>query len=109
MATITPQAVLDTGTVVTFAAATGGGDVVTLAQGSTTTLVVNTVGTGCTVTLATPNNDPYGNAVADKAVVISTNKTVHILMPYAEFADVNGQCAVTWSAVTSVTVGATRQ
>jgi hypothetical protein len=108
MAAITVQPVLDTGTVRTYAAASGGGDSITLVQGSTVTLTVKTVGTGTTVTLATPGTDPYGNAIADKAVVIGTNAEVDILMPYAEFADANGACAVTYSAVTSVTVGASR-
>lgn len=102
MAVITPQTAAVAGTVLTMSSASGGGDTLTLDPSATLRLLVVTGGTSTTVTLTTPGT-VNGLAIADNAVAITTNKTVVIDLPYSLYADSNGQCAVAWSATTSVT------
>lgn len=109
MATVSAQAVPDTGVTLTQNAATPGGDTITLDPGSpVSVLLVTTAGTGATVTLTTRTPDAYGNAITAKAVVVATNITKAILMPYNEYANASSQCAISWSATTSVTFAVIR-
>lgn len=87
----------------TWAAATGGGD--TIDQCASAIVGLRTTGTVCTVTFVTPGTLPNGDAYPDKAIVMpATGERWIVLGP--EYADANGQCAVTYSAVTGLTITA---
>lgn len=107
MAVLSPQTVSNNGLNPTFAAASAGGD--KIAADSRTFLVVkNGGGSSITVTVVTPAT-VSGLAVADLAVTVP-NAGERWIGPFAPgaFADANGQASITYSAVTSVTVGAFR-
>lgn len=105
MANLTPQIVAAAGTAITYAAASGGGDVVLNAKGAT---------------LRVKNGDASSHTVTLTATKACDNGTLHDLGPTTVAAGAEkdipipakcvnaatGSCAVTYSAVTSVTVAA---
>jgi hypothetical protein len=107
MALLTPQTAAVTGTVLTMAAANGGGD--TIVGGSTVYLLVrNGDASSKTVTIVRPGTT-YGTADPDIAVVVTAGNIAIIGPIPAEFADPSdGQVDISYSAVTSVTVAAVR-
>jgi hypothetical protein len=105
MATLTTQSVTRAGLAQTFAAAAGGGDSFTPDK-DTWIEVVNGGGSPITVTIVTPGTS-YGLALADAGGSV-TNGTTRKFGPFpAEaFADpTDGLADITYSGVTSVTVG----
>lgn len=103
MAAITPQSVSRAGAAVTFAAASGGGDTAPVSD-SNVLLVKNGDGSAHTFTLTTTQS-VLGNAVADVTLSVAAGATAAIrLGPKSLYADANGNVAVAYSAVTSMTV-----
>lgn len=89
-----------------FTAAAAGGD--DCATGAGVDLHVKTGATAITVTLATPETVDGDLAVADRAVPVPAN--AHYVIPVLDRYrnPTTGRCAITYSAVTSVTVAVTR-
>lgn len=109
MATLTVQEITRAGTTVTLAAATGGGD--KFAPGSATCLrVANGGGGAITVTVVTPNTLADSITIGDVSVSVGAGVTRDIgPFPYEFFANpTDGLADITYSGVTSVTVGAWR-
>lgn len=105
MTLLATQAITIAGTVETLAAASGGGDTCKPDEGAFLA-VKNGDATSKTVTLATPGNLPTGDAYPDKAYTIPAGQTWYIPVPPAIYRDPStGLCAITYSGVTSVTVG----
>jgi hypothetical protein len=91
-----------------LAAASAGGD--TFNPDSRTFLDVNNGGASpVTVTIQAFGSGPGGNPVSNRAVVVP-NATERLIGPFdpAGFADATNTAYITYSAVTSVTVGAFR-
>ncbi|MFE9737339.1 hypothetical protein [Streptomyces sp. NPDC006477] len=65
--------------------------------------VINGGGVSRTVTVATPGTVD-GLAIEDLAVTVAAGDTALIPLPRVPFAGTNGRAAVTYDAVTSVTV-----
>ncbi|MFF9146324.1 hypothetical protein ACF1BN_15835 [Streptomyces sp. NPDC014861] len=65
--------------------------------------VINGGGAGRTVTVATPGTVD-GLAIEDLAVTVAAGKTALIPLPRRPFAGTGGRAAITYDAVTSVTV-----
>lgn len=107
MALLAPQISTVTGTAVTLAAATAGGD--TMAPGSTSCLLVRNADVAAkTVTVVVPGN-LYGQPIPDIPVVVAAGGTALIGPFPSEFAgSATGVLDITYSAVTSVTVAAIR-
>lgn len=106
MATLATQSVSRAGVNPAYVAAAGGGDKFTPGK-STFLHVKNGGGAPITVTVVTPRTDAIGNAVADNAISV-TNAQERIIGPFpAEFyaSSVDGLADITYSGVTSVTVG----
>lgn len=106
MATLTVNSVTRAGVTDTLVAAAGGGDSF-LPDREVFIRVVNGGGSPITVTVETKNTS-FGHAVADVSVSV-TNGESRIIGPFpAEvFADpTDGLADITYSGVTSVTVGA---
>jgi len=107
MALLTPQMSTPTGTVLTFAAASAGGD--TFTPGSTSILLVrNSDASSKTVTVVTPGTI-YGNAIPDIATTVAAGATTAIGPFLSDLVNTaTGLIDITYSAVTSVTVAAVR-
>lgn len=110
MAHLTKQSVTIVGLAPALVAAAGGGDTFDPDQ-DTWIEVKNAGGSPITVTVATPKLDPKtGLAEADVTVSVpaTTGERKIGPFPYETFADPanQGRAAITYSAVTSVTVGA---
>jgi hypothetical protein len=102
MAALSLQVLVPGGSASTLAAAAGGGD--TCPAGDGVFLEVNNGGgSSVTVTLATPGTVD-GLAIADRTATIPAGERWKIPVPRL-FAKVDGQCDITYSGVTSVTVG----
>lgn len=102
MAALSLQVLVPGGSASALVAASGGGD--TCAAGDGVFLEVNNgSGASVTVTLATPGT-VEGLAIADRAVVIPAGERWKIPVPRL-FAKADGQCDVTYSSATTVTVG----
>lgn len=87
----------------TFAAASGGGDLID--QCASAVVMLRTTGTLSNVTFTTPGTLPNGDAYPDKVVAMpATGERWIALGP--EYADANGQCAVSYSSVTGLTIAA---
>ncbi len=108
MALLATQSIVRAGLAPAYAAAAGGGD--TLAPGSNVFLhVKNASGGAITVTIVTPRTDAVGNPVADNTVSVPATTGDRMIGPFpAEiYADpTTGLVNVTYSGVTSLTVGA---
>jgi len=93
----------------TAVAAAGGGDNFT-PDDRTFLIVKNAGGSPVTVTVVTPKTDPGGHAIADDVVSVPATTGERWIGPfpaeyYADPANtVPGNCGVTYSGVTSVTV-----
>jgi hypothetical protein len=105
MAALTTQSIGLPSSLPTFQAAAGGGDTAT--PGNNSFLVVkNGSGASVTVTLVVPGNDQFGNAKPDLAVAVAAATERYIPLRDAALADpTTGIVSITYSAVTSVTVG----
>lgn len=107
MAALATQTIVPGGVAPSYAAAAGGGDTFTPDK-DTFLHVKNGGGSPITVTIAVPGNTRYGVATSDVAVSV-TNAQERMIGPFpAEaFGDsaLSGAAAITYSAVTSVTVG----
>lgn len=87
----------------TYASASGGGDLID--QCASAIVVLRTTGTISNVTFVIPGNLPNGDAYPDKVVAMpATGERWITLGP--EYADANGQCAVSYSSVTGLTLTA---
>lgn len=109
MADLAKQAVVQTGLSPAFAAAAGGGDKLPNPTSKAWLVVKNGGGAPITVTVATPRTDPRTGLAETDAIVSVTNAQERWIGPlhpevYGDPAD-SGKVAVTYSAVTSVTVG----
>jgi len=107
MATLATQSITTAGITPTFAAAAGGGDKCLPGEG-TYLHVKNGGGSPVTVTLVTPATvDTL--AVADRAVVVANGAEALIAVPDTLYRNPTGGLAdITYSGVTSVTVGVFR-
>lgn len=107
MATLTPTAVTPTGVVEpTLVAAAGGGDQFTN-DGRTWLKITNGGGAPITVTIVSQRACDQGTV---HSIVNSvTNATTELMGPFSDrYNDATGFVQVTYSAVTSVTVGTLR-
>ncbi|GAA2990807.1 hypothetical protein [Streptosporangium longisporum] len=105
MAALTTQVLVPGGSASTLTAASGGGDTATPGDGVWLE-VNNGDASSKTVTLATPATY-NGLAIADRAVTIPAGERWKIPLPRM-YAGGDGQASITYSAVTSVTVGVFR-
>lgn len=102
MAALTLQVLVPGGSESELVNASGGGD--TCATGPGVFLEVNNgSGSAVTVTLATPGTTD-GLAIADRAVSVPAGERWKIPVPRI-FAKADGQCDITYSSATTVTVG----
>ena len=115
MAAITPVTPAIGGAVLALAAASGGGDTLANLKGNVF-LVVNNGGVGsinvtlAAVTTARPADGPYPpQTVANNVVAVGAGVQKIIGPIPAAFNDGSGNIAVTYSGVSSVTVGAIQQ
>lgn len=105
MAALTTQVLVPGGSASTLASASGGGDTATPGDGVFLE-VNNGDASPKTVTVATPGTVD-GLAIADRAVTIPAGERWKIPLSRM-YAGGDGQAAITYSAVTSVTVGVFR-
>jgi hypothetical protein len=86
-----------------FVAAAGGGDLID--QCASAIVILKTSGTISNVTFVIPGSLPNGDAYPDKVITMpATGERWIVLGP--EYADANGQCSVTYSSVTGLTIAA---
>jgi hypothetical protein len=106
MALLARQTAKVTGTVITFASASGGGD--TVAPDPFGVLHVrNASGGTLTVTVVVPGNTQFGQAQPDVAVAVAAGASVAIGPLSPDLADpATGLINITYSGVTSLTVAA---
>lgn len=111
MATLAIQDISLTGLTPAYVAAAGGGDQF-VPDADTFLHVKNGGGSPITITVVTPGNTVGAGALAIADVAVSvTNAQERMIgtFPYELFAaPATGFCAITYSAVTSVTIGAFR-
>lgn len=104
MATLTVATAAVTGTAYTAAAAAGGGDVFPN-DGNTRIVVTNGGGSSINVTV-TPQNTVNGLSLSAVVVAVAAGASKVIgPFPPQYFNNLSGQVVLTYSAVTSVTVG----
>jgi hypothetical protein len=105
MATLTAQSVSVTGTDVTMAAASAGGDKV---AAGCVLHVRNGSGSSINVTILTPGNDKYGLARPDIVKAVGAGVQTAFRLDQYDLADPADSylISITYSAVTTVTVGA---
>jgi len=106
MAALTAAAVAPAGTAVAYTAAAAGGDTCQTGAG-VLLLVKNGDGADHTVTLATPGT-VNGLAIADRAVTVAAGAEVAIPVTSVYRDPATGRAAITYDAVTSVTVAVVR-
>jgi hypothetical protein len=101
------QSITRAGVVPSYAAATGGGDKFTPTK-DTWLHAKNGSGGSITVTIVTPKTDAWGNAVADNAIAIAAGAEKVIgPFPADAYSDpATGLADITYSGVTSLTIGA---
>lgn len=109
MALLTIQTIKAAGIGPTYAAATGGGDKVSLSAPNTFLHVKNGGASPVTVTITTQNNSYKGLTVPDRTVTVAASgeQMIGPLDPQLH-SDINVQASIGYSAVTSVTVAAFR-
>lgn len=108
MAALNAQTIVRAGLQATLVAATSGGD--TIPVGDNVILVLNNgSGSSITATVVTPGTEG-GLAIADQTIVVPAGARVNAgPFPAELFADpTDGRAHVTYSAVTSLTVGVLR-
>ena len=108
MALLATQSIAITGVVPAYSAASGGGD--TFVPSDRTYLhVKNGGGSPITVTVVTPGEAAPGVAVADPSMSVS-NGSEKIMGPFysSVYQDSTGTASISYSAVTSVTIGCFR-
>lgn len=105
MSTLNYQNAKIEGTAVTMAAASAGGDKVPPNLNGAL-MVVNGDAAAKTVTVVVPGNTKYGQADPDVTVTVPAGATALVGPFPQDLADVDGLVAITYSAVTSVTVAA---
>lgn len=111
MATLTALTPVETGTTYTTASAAVGGDVVAN-NGKTILQVTNGSGSSITVTVAAVNTDlsnPLQGSVTKSNSITSVGAgATKIIGPFPTgvFNNTSGQIAITYSAVTSITIAA---
>lgn len=88
----------------TMNAAAAGGDTVLVDRPGIYLLVRNADATSKTVTIVDPRTQ-YGQASPDIPIIITTGNQAIIGPLPVEFGDATGLVSITYSAVTSVTVG----
>jgi hypothetical protein len=105
MATLSPQTIVYTGLIPTYAAAASGGDQF-LNDGRTFIQLKNTNAGNRTVTIVTQAT-AAGRAIADDAVVIPLTVGDKMIGPFPTgiYNDANGYVQLTYDAVTDVTIG----
>lgn len=109
MALLTTQTIKGSGITPTYAAASAGGDKVSLAALNTFLHIKNGGGSSITVTVTTQNADYRGLTLPDRTVTVAAAGEQMIGPLDASLqADINGQASIGYSAVTSVTVAAFR-
>ena len=108
MATLTPQVITQAGVTPSYAACTGGGDAAACGP-DTFVHVKNGSGGSLTVTLAIPAGvSSFANvAYTSTAVAIGagTERMIGPLLPQLYQDPVTGLCTITYSGVTSLTIG----
>lgn len=105
MATLAPQEITRSGLVPAFAAAAGGGDKFLRGGGSRYVEVINGGVGSINVTIESQAQPGPGEAVADEVVAVANGARKKI-GPFPEaFEDADGYVNLTYSGVTSVTVG----
>lgn len=103
MAALTLQTLVPGGSASTLVAAAGGGD--TCPAGDHVFLeALNGSGAPITITLVTPGTVD-GLAIADRAVIVPAGERWKIPVGRG-YAAADGQCSITYSGVTTLTVGA---
>lgn len=108
MATLTTQNITTAGTVLTLAAAAAGGDKVVPGAG-TFIHVKNASGGSITVTLVTPATVDTSLAVGDRAIAVAAATEQKIAVPDTLYRDpADGLASITYSGVTSLTIGCFR-
>lgn len=106
MADLAYQTSAATGVAITFASASAGGDKV-LPDPRGVVLVKNGDASAKTVTVVVPGTK-YGQALADITLSVAAGAEA-VFGPFADdLADTDGKVALTYSAVTSVTVAAVK-
>lgn len=104
MALLTTQSISKTGVVPTFVAATGGGDTVT--PGADFLVVKNGGGSPITVTITPVGTTSYGVALPAASISVTNGTEKWINLNDPNFINASSVIPITYSAVTSVTVGA---
>ncbi|MCW2899701.1 MAG: hypothetical protein JWO67_1966 [Streptosporangiaceae bacterium] len=109
MALLAIQTIKAGGVTPTYAAATSGGDKVSLSSPNTFIHVKNGSASSVTVTVTTQNNAYKGLTVPDRTVIVAAAGEAMIgpLDP-ALHSDINVQASVGYTAVATVTVAAFR-
>lgn len=109
MATLTTQNISTSGILPTYAAASGGGDAM-VADSTSFLHIKNGAGSPITVTLVTPATVDTTLAVGDRTVTVGATSEQMIAVPDSLYRDpTTGLAAITYSAVTTVTVAAIRR
>lgn len=112
MAQITMQNLPAAGLVPSTVAASGGGDYVVPARADDDRgflMVTNGGGSPINVTIADPGTTAAGNSGSPTAVAVAASATKLIALSPGAINPANGQIAITYSAVTSVTVAYVRR
>lgn len=112
MALLAVQSMTAAGLTPATVSAAGGGDTVALASSTddrTFLFVNNGGGSPITVTVADPGATPAGNAGTPPAISVAAAAVKYIPIPFAAINATTGLVAITYSAVTTVTVAAIRR
>jgi hypothetical protein len=112
VAAIITQTITTAGLAYTTAAASGGGDTATLASATdvgSMLIVKNGAGAPVTVTIADPGTTPAGNSTTAPANPVAAGATAIFPLLPAQVNPSTGTIAITYSAVTSVTVAVVRR
>jgi len=112
MANLALQNIAATGSVVSTSSAAAGGDTVTPASANDDRCflqVTNGGGSSINVTVTDPGVTPAGNAGSSVVVAVAASATKLIALPPGAINPANGQIAIAYSAVASVTVAALRR
>jgi hypothetical protein len=103
MAVFTKQPIGLVGAAVTFTACAGGGDSILDPIGAVV-VIRNGSGAPITVTFVTPGNLPNGDAYPDHTVSVPATTGERWIKLGPEYVNATGQCDVTYSGVTSLTM-----